>query len=154
MSAAGAVEARFYISGYERNAYNKDATTVKLQAVSRGEHNKTWAAATPNGQISMTIMNESAAQWFVNKLGEEVAVTFVPAPSNDLPWRRSARSAARRTSGPGVTAPSTAARSAGSSRRAVRERRSREHASWTACSHPRQGRDSRAQGSDCRYCGR
>lgn len=76
-----AVEARFYISGYERNSYNPDATTVKLQAVSRGEHNKTWASATPSGQISMTINNASAADWFVDKLGSEVSVHFAPAPA-------------------------------------------------------------------------
>lgn len=71
-----AVEARFYISGYERNSYDPSVTTVKMQAVSRGEHNKTWAAATPAGQVQMTIRNESAASWFVDRLGKEVAVTF------------------------------------------------------------------------------
>jgi hypothetical protein len=77
------VQARFYVSGYERNAYNKDATTVKLQAVCRGEHNKEWAAATPSGQIQMTINNESAAAWFISQLGDEIAVTFEPASSAD-----------------------------------------------------------------------
>jgi hypothetical protein len=75
-----AVEARFYISGYERSSYNPDATTVKLQAVCRGEHNKSWSAATPNGQITMTINSGPAAAWFVDKLGKEVSVHFAPAP--------------------------------------------------------------------------
>lgn len=74
-----AVEARFYISGYQRTAYDPSVTTVKLQAVSRGEHNKTWAAATPSGHIEMTIRNEGAAAWFVNRLGKEVSVQFTPA---------------------------------------------------------------------------
>jgi hypothetical protein len=71
-----AVTARFYVSGYERNAYDPSVTQVKMQAVSRGEHNKNWAAATPSGQIQMTIRNESAAAWFVDRLGKEVSVTF------------------------------------------------------------------------------
>lgn len=75
-----AVEARFYISGYQRNSYDPSATQVTLQAVSRGEHNKNWASATPSGQITMTIKNESAASWFVDKLGTEVAVHFSPVP--------------------------------------------------------------------------
>ncbi len=78
-----AVEARFYVSGYERRAYDPDATEVTLVAVSRGEHNKSWARATPSGQVKMTIKNESAASWFISKLGAEIAVTFCPAPSGD-----------------------------------------------------------------------
>lgn len=74
-----AVEARFFVSGYQRRAYDKDATEVTLVAVSRGEHNKNWARATPAGQITMTIKNESAASWFVGRLGDEIAVTFAPA---------------------------------------------------------------------------
>jgi hypothetical protein len=82
---ADAVEARFYISGYERNSYDPTATRVKMQAVSRGEHNKSWAQATPAGTIEMTVKNTSAADWFVDRLGKEVAVTFTPAPGGDLP---------------------------------------------------------------------
>jgi hypothetical protein len=78
-----AVQARFYVSGYERNAYDPTVTIVKMQAVSRGEHNKNWAAATPNGQVSMTIRNESAASWFVDRLGKEVSLTFSEATTED-----------------------------------------------------------------------
>ena len=77
-----AVEARFFVSGYQRRAYDPDATEVTLTAVSRGEHNKSWARATPAGQITMTIKNESAASWFVGMLGAEVAVVFTPAPAD------------------------------------------------------------------------
>jgi hypothetical protein len=80
MSEPRQVEARFYISGYTRSAYDPGATTVKMSVVSRGEHNKNWAAATPSGQIEMTVKNESAAAWFVNRLGAEVAVTFAEVP--------------------------------------------------------------------------
>jgi len=78
-----AVEARFFVSGYERRAYDPEATEVTLVAVSRGEHNKNWARATPSGQIKMTIKNASAASWFVGQLGAEIAVTFRPAPPED-----------------------------------------------------------------------
>jgi hypothetical protein len=78
-----AVEARFYISGYQRFAYDPSATEVTLQAVTRGEHNKVWSSATPNGTIKMTIRTEGAASWFVDRLGTEVAVHFAPAPEGD-----------------------------------------------------------------------
>lgn len=78
-----AVQARFYVSGYERFSYDPSQTQVKLQAVSRGEHNKSWAAATPSGQITMTIKNGSAAEWFTERLGKEVAITFTEAPEGE-----------------------------------------------------------------------
>jgi hypothetical protein len=74
-----AVEARFYVSGYQRYAYDPSATQVTLSPVTRGEHNRSWAAATPAGEIKMTVSNASAAAWFVGQLGKEVAITFTPA---------------------------------------------------------------------------
>jgi hypothetical protein len=50
--------------------------------VSRGEHNKRWAQATPSGNIKMTIQNEGAAAWFTERLGQEVQVMFSPAPAD------------------------------------------------------------------------
>lgn len=82
------VVARFYISGYECNAYDPESVTVKLQAVSRGEHNKQWARATPSGSISMTIKNPGAASWLVDRLGREVEVVLSEPPSSDDPERR------------------------------------------------------------------
>lgn len=73
------VVARFFVSELKRNAYDPNATTVTLQVVSRGEHNKNWAAATPSGQITMMIKNESAASWFIERLGKEIQVDFSPA---------------------------------------------------------------------------
>jgi hypothetical protein len=77
-----AVEARFYVAGYQLRAYDPDATEVELVAVSRGEHNKNWARATPAGNIKMTIKNQGAAAWFRDRLGAEIAVTFAPAPAD------------------------------------------------------------------------
>lgn len=76
------VEARFYVAGYQRYAYDPEATQVELQAVSRGEHNKNWAKYTPNGSIKMTIKNPGAADWFVGQLGKEISVTFTEAPED------------------------------------------------------------------------
>jgi hypothetical protein len=78
-----AVEARFYVAGMARRSYDLEATEVELVAVSRGEHNKNWARATPSGSIKMVIKNNSAAQWFVDRLGTEVSVVFSPASSDD-----------------------------------------------------------------------
>ena len=75
-----AVKARFYVSELKRQAYNPNATTVTLNAVSRGEHNKVWASATPVGTLSMTVNNESAAGFFSERLGTEVEITIEEAP--------------------------------------------------------------------------
>lgn len=74
------VVARFFVSGYQRRAYDPDATEVTLNAVSRGEHNKAWARATPSGEIKMTVKNESAAAWFMDRLGSEIEVSFALVP--------------------------------------------------------------------------
>jgi hypothetical protein len=73
------VIAKFFVQEVTRRAYNPGACEVKLSAVSRGQDNKSWASATPVGNISMTILNESAAAAFL-ELGDEFYVTFEPAP--------------------------------------------------------------------------
>lgn len=47
------VEARFYVSEITKQAHSAGSTQVKLQAVSRGEHNKNWAHHTPYGQVAL-----------------------------------------------------------------------------------------------------
>lgn len=73
-----AVAARFYVSEVKRQAYDPEATIVTMQAVSRGEHNKTWAKYTPAGQITMTIKSPLAAQILADRLGEEFDVLLTP----------------------------------------------------------------------------
>lgn len=73
------VKARFYISEVTRRAYNPDHVQVTLQAAGRGEENKDWAAATPSGQIQMTINNPAAASFFGDRLGKDVTLTFEAA---------------------------------------------------------------------------
>lgn len=70
------VQARFYVAEVTRYAYNSDQSKVTLRAVARGEENKSWAAATPSGEITLTIGNANAAKWFADRLGRDVAMTF------------------------------------------------------------------------------
>lgn len=71
-----AVIARFYVSQVTRNAYDRGAAAITLQAVSRGPENKEWAQATPVGQVTMTIKNSPAAEFFAARLGQDIAVRF------------------------------------------------------------------------------
>ena len=75
------VQARFFVQTITRHAYNPGAGQVALSAVARGPENKTWAAATPAGNITMTIGNPDALRWFDERLGKEVAISFVDAPA-------------------------------------------------------------------------
>jgi hypothetical protein len=70
------VLARFYVQQVTRYAHAPGQVSVTLQAVCRGEENKTWAAATPSGQITMNVNNGSAGGWFAERLGKDIAITF------------------------------------------------------------------------------
>lgn len=71
-----AVVARFYVQELTQYAYDPGSLRVTLQAVSRGPENKEWATATPSGQLSMSVKNSAAADWFRERLGKEVAIQF------------------------------------------------------------------------------
>ena len=73
------VVAHFYVAELVKNSYSPEAVTVKLRVVSN-EQNKTWAAATPNGELTMTIKNALAQDLFVNNLGREVEVLISLLP--------------------------------------------------------------------------
>jgi len=75
------VLARFYVQSIQRFAYNPENVAVGLQAVSRGSENKVWASATPVGQVTMTINDGPAGQWFADRLGKDVLVSFDEAPA-------------------------------------------------------------------------
>ena len=76
------VRAKFYISEMTVRAYNPEHVTVVLAPVTRGEENRDWAAATPAGNITLTINNPGAGdqfrEWMAAK--QEIAITFEPAP--------------------------------------------------------------------------
>jgi hypothetical protein len=69
-----------FVSETKRAAWNKDAAQITLQVASRGEENKKWAAATPSGQLTLTILNESAAKVLLDafEAGQDVMVTMEP----------------------------------------------------------------------------
>lgn len=75
------VRAKMYLQSIEHTTYG---TIVKLQAVTRGEDNKAWAAATPAGGVTLTIKNDQAADQFsVDQLreGQEFFVDITPVPA-------------------------------------------------------------------------
>lgn len=69
------VRAKFFVLNALKSPHQ---TVVRLGAVCRGEDNKEWAAATPNAEVSMTILNDVAAEFF--EPGREVYVDFSYAP--------------------------------------------------------------------------
>lgn len=78
---ASRVLARFYVASTTRTAYDPGALQVTLQAVSRGPENKEWSTATPSGSLTMTIKSSPAAEFFSDRLGKDIAITFEDAPS-------------------------------------------------------------------------
>lgn len=72
---ADRVRAKFFCAEVGKTTYGGK---VVLRAVTRGEDNKTWASATPSGEITMTIRNELALDFY--DVGEEYFVDFTPAP--------------------------------------------------------------------------
>lgn len=76
------VVARFYVAKVEKTAYTPGMPPqrgVTLQAATRGEENKSWAQATPAGQVTMHINNGAAGEWFEENLGKDVMITFAAA---------------------------------------------------------------------------
>jgi hypothetical protein len=68
MSApTNAVQARFHLRSIERYPGNPGGKVV-LSAVSRGDRNATWAAATPSGELTMQVNNPEGFAWFQSLL--------------------------------------------------------------------------------------
>jgi hypothetical protein len=68
------VVAKFFVQSVTEHAHQKGCKTLTLNAVSRGEENKSWSKYTPSGSITMSVLNEAASAEFI--LGEEYYVTF------------------------------------------------------------------------------
>jgi hypothetical protein len=79
--AAAQVQARFYVHNVSHTAVpnGKNNGPVELYPTTRGRENKTWAQATPSGNIKLTI-NGNALEWFMDRLGKDVAITFEDRP--------------------------------------------------------------------------
>jgi hypothetical protein len=79
MSEFDSVRAKVYVSAEARNAYDKGAKVLTLNAVTRGgDDNKQWASATPSLNLTMTVRNGDAAEFF--ELGEDYYLTFTRVP--------------------------------------------------------------------------
>src|SRR5262245_46035102 len=55
------IHARFFVESVQDG---RETSTVKLKAVSRGNHNATWAHYTPMGELTMTINNPAVVEEF------------------------------------------------------------------------------------------
>jgi hypothetical protein len=56
--------AKFYVTGLTLLPGQDAGVKVDFSAVSRGDRNAGWAAATPIGSMTMTIQNPIAVQWW------------------------------------------------------------------------------------------
>lgn len=84
-----AVSARFYIAEVHKYPNRNEGWAdpaplgkVVMRPALRGEANKTWASATPSGQIEMTIRGD-ALPWFEERLGADLHITFGDVPAED-----------------------------------------------------------------------
>lgn len=71
---ADKVRAKFFVQEVGKTTWGGK---VVLNVVTRGEDNKAWASATPSGQITMTIRNDLALEFF--DVGDEFFVDFTRA---------------------------------------------------------------------------
>ncbi len=73
------VRAKLYLESIEHRTWG---TKACFRVVSpRGDDNKEWAAATPAGEMWLTIKNEKAAAAFtLDQLGQEFFVDITPVP--------------------------------------------------------------------------
>lgn len=69
------VRAKMFVSGIKLAQWG---TTIELNVVTRGEDNKEWAAATPQGELRLVVKNEAAADQFAP--AQEWFVTLTPIP--------------------------------------------------------------------------
>lgn len=70
------VRAKMYVNEV---TYHQYGVRVVLRVVSRGEDNKKWAAASPDGSLTILIKNEAASDQFAPDQEWYVDMTPVPA---------------------------------------------------------------------------
>lgn len=81
------VIARMFVQRISRAAYSPQSSEVELAAVSRGNENAKWAAATPSGSVKLQINNGPAAAFFTEAFDAkaEIYVTFEVADDPTCP---------------------------------------------------------------------
>lgn len=81
-----------YLAEASVGAYSPDQLSVVLRVVTKGEQNKTWAAATPSGELKLSIKNPAATGIFrsseqasgIDLNAEyEVVITRLPGKGGD-----------------------------------------------------------------------
>jgi len=86
------IRAKFYLQSIETTPHNTGGT-VKLSAVTRGARNSEWSAATPSGQMQLTVTNPDAFEFFTSLQADvqerrilypEVFITMERATADDL----------------------------------------------------------------------
>ena len=75
------VRAIFYVAGVEKRA--NEVGIVRCQAVAKGPY-KEWAKFSPSGQLEITSLNPAATDWFLERVGQDVALTISDPTEADL----------------------------------------------------------------------
>ncbi len=78
------VKARFWVQKVDKQVVSGGAIqrTVHLQAVVRAsglpgaDGNVEWSKYTPSGNLTMTVSQDGAGEWFEERLSKDVAITF------------------------------------------------------------------------------
>lgn len=74
-----AVQARFWVKSVEKQAAAGGGLlrNVVLQPVTRStDDNVDWSQYTPVGEIKLMITKDGAGEWFEDRIGKDVAITF------------------------------------------------------------------------------
>lgn len=71
------VRAKMFVSSIELQTWG---TVIKLNVVTRGEDNKQWASATPQGELRLVVKNEHASDQFAP--GQEWFIDMIPIPTD------------------------------------------------------------------------
>lgn len=71
------VHARFWVREFTKFG-NTDNVTVKLSPRTRSgsPDNIDWSQYTPSGEITMSLTTLGAQEWFEQRLGQDIAITF------------------------------------------------------------------------------
>lgn len=69
------INARFWISEVTKRAVGNIAVTL-LPVVRPTPDNVEWSKYTPSGKIEITVTAEGALEFFEERLGKDIAITF------------------------------------------------------------------------------
>lgn len=75
------VSARFWIRDFTRFGNTENirvvmAPVVRAHELPGGEGNVDWSKYTPSGEITLNITALGAQEWFEQRIGKDVAITF------------------------------------------------------------------------------